>query len=138
MGITIDKWGPSAWNTLHAFAHKANQKISKDEEEEWVSFFYLFARRLPCPKCRVHLKNYLDSNMVPLETRDDLVRFVHDVHNDVNRRLGKPVWTYSEHCQLYSLKTPKKEADFPIFPVLLSIVLVVVLRKTLKNHKSRK
>ena len=34
-------------------------------------------------------------------TRDQLVRLLHDAHNDVNRRLGKRQLSFEAHARLY-------------------------------------
>ena len=105
MGITIDRWGPAAWNTLHAFAHSVPLTLDSRQQSEFVQLLYLFGAHLPCPKCRDHFKEYLDTHIdaASFSTRDAIVAFVHDAHNDVNVRLGKRVWTLAEHVEVYKL-----------------------------------
>ncbi len=128
MGITIDKWGPGAWNTLHSFAHKASESLDTDEREEWRLFLYLFSKRLPCPKCRTHFKQYLDANVTTdtFATREGLVRFLHDAHNDVNTRLGKPTWTYEDHRRLYARPASEKQSTTTTLLLLLILCVVAV------------
>jgi hypothetical protein len=128
MGITIDKWGPSAWNTLHSFAHRAPDSLSKDDQNEWKMFLYLFAKRLPCPKCRMHLKEYFDEHISSstFTRKEHIVRFLHDAHNNVNKRLGKAVWTYEEHCLLYSRSYENKN-DIVSTEMFISLIVIYVL-----------
>ena len=104
MGITIDKWGPGAWNTLHCFAHSAPRSLSDEEQKRACDMLYLFGAHLPCPKCRRHFKQYLDEHVKDkcFATRAAFVRFVHDAHNDVSARLGKRKWTLRDHYRVYA------------------------------------
>lgn len=140
MGITIDRWGPSAWNVLHSFAHCAQVSLDRDEQEEWKAFLHAFGRRLPCPTCRAHFKAYLDANVQDGATfagRESIVAFMNDVHNDVNRRLGKPTWTLEQHKQAYSRptggRTDAAATHCGAAIVLAMIVVVLMTRRTAKK-----
>lgn len=137
MGLSIDKWGPGAWNTLHSFAHKAPERLSQREEEEWRTFLYLFAKRLPCPKCRKHFKEYLDANVAAdtFATRASLARFVHEAHNDVSRRLDKPVWTYEDHVKVYSCDP---SLGVPWRLDVVAVLTLVLLASALGARRLRK
>ena len=104
LGITIDKWGPSAWNTLHAFAHRVPVTSSADQQRAFRDFLYGFAKHLPCPHCRTHFLRYLDAHLTAhsLASRAATIAFLNDAHNDVNVRLGKPVWSIEAHMAAYS------------------------------------
>lgn len=137
MGITIDKWGPCAWNTLHSFAHRSPERLRAHEAEEWKNFLFLFAKRLPCPKCRTHMRVFLEKNITTttFESRENIVRLLHEAHNDVNRRTGKRTWSLQEHYRLYS-RSPSPEADvsseslvFVVISLALAGVCIAGLRK---------
>ena len=127
LGVTIDRWGPAAWNTLHAFAHSTPVTLDARAREDMGHFLRLFGRHLPCPTCRTHFSRYLDAHLSSqsLATREGVVRFVHDAHNDVNRRLGKPVVSLDHHYELYS-----RREDPPWEPLALIVGIVAVLLLT--------
>lgn len=132
LGITIDRWGPAAWNTLHAFAHSTPPTLDARAREDMGRFLHLFGRHLPCPTCRAHFSRYLDAHMSPqsLATRESVVRFVHHAHNDVNRRLGKPVVSLEEHYALYS-----REEDAPWGTLVAIVGIVAALLLTRSRAK---
>lgn len=127
-GITIDKWGPAAWGTLHAFAHTSPKELSDDEAERMAQFLHLFALQLPCPKCRKHFLNFLERRMndESLRTREGVVRLLHDAHNEVNERTGKRVWTLEEHYTAY--RRPKRARVSTIEVLGIATLLMLVIR----------
>lgn len=147
MGITIDKWGPSAWNTLHSFAHRTPERLRPHEVEEWKNFLFLFAKRLPCPKCRIHMRVFLEKNIneKTFESRDNIVRLLHEAHNDVNRRTGKRTWTLEEHYRLYS-RSPSADMDMSCESLVFVVILIVLVgisvagvrKNSTRLHKCRR
>lgn len=99
-GTDLARWGPAAWHTLHAFAHTSPRQLDAGRRARTCEFLRLFGEHLPCPACRAHFRAYLVAHLDEdaLGTREDVVRFMNDAHNDVNRRLGKRTWTYEAHC----------------------------------------
>ena len=135
MGITIDRWGPAAWNTLHAFAHSVPLTLDATQQSDFVQFLYLFGAHLPCPKCRAHFKEYLDTHIEASDftTRKSIIAFVHEAHNDVNVRLGKRTWTLHDHMEVYELPVARrsflttKVAEHDVLALVLLAVVGVVL-----------
>jgi hypothetical protein len=107
-GLTIDQWGPGAWNTLHTFAHRAPLELTDQDREQWTTFLRLFTAFLPCPKCRVHFADFLDRRLQSdaLSTRKTLVALLNDAHNEVNARNGKRVFSLDEHYAAYRRPRP--------------------------------
>ena len=106
MGLTISEWGPAAWNTLHVVAHSyPTHPTSRQRDETW-QFLHLFALHLPCPSCRQHFQSLLQSSVptsdaTAFDSRESLVKFMNDAHNEVNVRLGKRIYTLEEHYRVY-------------------------------------
>ncbi len=136
MGVTMNKWGPCAWNTLHAFAHTSPMVLDSARRADFKKLLYLYSSFLPCPKCRLHFVNYLDSHLTDrsLITRESCILFLHEAHNDVNARLGKRVWSLEEHMAVYS--RPQRRGEAPM-PWLLLIVAAVAIFALLM-HQGRK
>ena len=103
VGLTIDRWGPSCWNTLHTFAHASPERCPPERRRKTRKMLYLVGEHLPCAKCRTHFLDYLERHLTDeaLAGREALVRFLNDCHNDVNRRLGKRTYTLREHYDVY-------------------------------------
>ena len=115
MGMTIDKWGPGAWNTLHSFAHASPPVLSGKQQEELAQFLNSFGALLPCPACRRHFQAYMEAHVAAdsFATRESVIRFLHDAHNDVNVRLRKRVWTLEEHYAAYAIPTSSPPWEAP-------------------------
>lgn len=73
-------WGPPMWDSLHSAA-KAGLLTP-----DWIADF---TRRVPCGECRLHWMKLLQQ--IP-PRYDDQYQWSVDVHNEVNKRIGKPVW----------------------------------------------
>lgn len=133
-GLSIREWGPSVWNTLHSFAHTCPIEQDVQQQEETAEFLRLFCKRLPCPKCRDHFREFLDEHLTmdAVSSRDKLVKLLNDAHNEVNKRNGKRVYTLEEHYAVYKRPVPKairtslfRTQDFVLLSVGLLIVFIV-------------
>lgn len=139
IGLTIDRWGPAAWNTLHVVAHAFPRSPTNEQRLQTAQFLHLFAEHLPCPACREHFKEYLAKHLNDnaLQNRTSMIEFMHDAHNDVNHRLGKRIWTLDEHFQVYrrrSIPTTSSQATTCAM-VLVVLVLIVVLVGRQRHRK---
>lgn len=92
-------WGSSAWIFLHSITLTYPDKPSVEEKNHIKQFFESLEYVLPCSKCRNHyyenLKKYPLNDTV-LECKDNLVRWLIDIHNQVNIMNGKKELTYKE------------------------------------------
>lgn len=104
----IDLWGPGAWAFLHSCSFRYPESgASADERNSFYDFLWALARVMPCPLCRTHfiesLEEHVPSSCAPtLDTRDQLARYIVELHNDVNRRSGKPQWTFEQARKYYT------------------------------------
>ena len=79
--------GRGTWSLLHEMV-----KVTPNErlQASFVSFMWSLADLYPCGECRGHLTEYLYNHPPVLDPT-----WVCELHNDVNRRLGKdqqPCW----------------------------------------------
>jgi hypothetical protein len=132
-GITIDRWGPAAWNTLHVVAHTYPRAPTEAQRAETRRFLQLFAAHLPCPTCREHfadfLRRRLDGDDAPLASREGLVALLHDAHNEVNRRLGKRTLTLAEHMRLYARPTAPRCPPALVVAAMTAVLVVAAVAK---------
>lgn len=129
LGLGIDSWGPSTWNTMHTFAHCLPDVLPADDAHRFRGFLWTVARFLPCPACRTHFAAYLDVHMTHrrCNTRADAVRFLNDAHNDVNRRLRKREWTLREHYEVYAVETVRVGPKLGVASAATCCALVIVV-----------
>lgn len=86
-------WGPHLWFSLHTISFNYPIKPSKDDIDNYKSFFLSLKTVIPCSVCK---KNYIRHlNEMPidkaLESRKDLVYWMIDLHNTVNGETGKKI-----------------------------------------------
>jgi hypothetical protein len=89
-----DHWGPYLWGFIHTISiidyenSETYNKNIKDVLKELKDCF-------PCPTCKDTYKNYLDKlENVNIKEPMVLFRWSVDLHNEVNKKLNKPGWTY--------------------------------------------
>ena len=84
-------WGPSFWDMIHfsSLVYKPSQAL------DWKNFLRNFLPcAIPCEKCREHYVNHVknlkrtDWTRI-LSCRNNLVFHLFDLHNKINKRLGK-------------------------------------------------
>lgn len=97
-------WGPITWKLLHTMVIQINDKINIVQLNELKHIILRILHNLPCPYCTSHALAYIQtSNYKNISTISDLRMFVFQFHNNVNKRLNKPLLTYEEHLQLYNI-----------------------------------
>jgi hypothetical protein len=86
-------WGPPAWTFLHTITLAYPEYPTAAEKKSMVAFFNSLTDILPCHVCQRHYQKYLRQNPVEtsVDTKDSLVKWLVQLHNQVNVSLSKPV-----------------------------------------------
>lgn len=90
-------WGPHLWYYIHCTSFSYPKNPSHIEMNKHVDFILNLQYTLPCQKCRKHYSSTLRKlgfNRKHVKNRDMFSRFCVDLHNEVNKALGKPVISY--------------------------------------------
>ena len=92
-------WGPHVWRFLHVAASLPPPRLRA--REKWRAVLDALRTALPCPECTGHYQAWyrahpFRSMLGASGTRRSAMRWVLDLHNDVNRRRGVPVWTTAQ------------------------------------------
>ena len=95
-------WGPACWTLMHSSAANCNS----DSAEGFSAFLYSLAHILPCPECRAHLYQYLQTHppedyIIDAHTAS---RFCFELHNFVNAQTGKVAQPPSIMQSLYDMQ----------------------------------
>jgi hypothetical protein len=119
MNIPPAVWGPFFWLTIHIIAIGYPNNPSYTDKKAAKEFYESLANLIPCPVCRDHYKQHLQTYpLTPnLDSRSDLFRWSVDLHNAVNKMLNKPTWTQDEVLNYLKRlgergKSPIVTADF--------------------------
>ena len=99
-------WGPSFWLSLHIGSVNYPNEASPLCKEGMKGFILGMPYMIPCKVCSEHARAHIEANY---EKLDDIVsgkiklfNFFVDFHNKVNKRYGKPLWTYEDAYKLYT------------------------------------
>lgn len=92
-------WGPHVWRFLHVAA--ALSPPRSGARHKWRAVLEALRVALPCPECTGHYQAWHRAHpfrvmMSGTATRRAAMAWVLDLHNDVNKRRGVPVWTARE------------------------------------------
>ena len=96
-------WGPFFWHTIHIVAIGYPKNPTYIDKKCAKDFYESLTYLLPCSVCRNHYKEHITANpLTPfLDSRTDLIKWTVDIHNSVNKMLGKPEWSMEEVMAYY-------------------------------------
>lgn len=142
-------WGPGAWLFLHSITMTYPENPGELEKQFYKNFFKNLGNVLPCPNCKEHYNGHLKEHPIDqnLGSRRQLVEWLINMHNNVNKTLNKPTFTYDQVMQLYYKKYYqqdhvddwfKKHTEwFTIDKLILYLVIFLLIVIVLfKYHKA--
>lgn len=97
-------WGPFFWHTMHIVALGYPNEPTYAEKRAAKEFYESFTHLIPCPTCKIHYSDHLKELPITpsLDSRKDLFRWTVDMHNLVNKDLGKPQYTEADAIAFYN------------------------------------
>ena len=119
MKIPPSKWGPHFWMTLHIAC------LGCQDAKVLADFVEGYKEIIPCLSCREHFEQVLVENPVP--EADNLFKWSVDVHNIVNKRLGKPEFSYEDALANIVTATPPPQFDIKIALIILLLIVILFL-----------
>lgn len=98
MSVSPDDWGPQYWRVMHSVAFWYPTDPTNDQKQSAHAFYSALRQLLPCAACRAHYEQILIVRPLDraVQNRMSLVRWVIDVHNDVNESIGKSRLDFDE------------------------------------------
>ena len=95
------KWGPHLWFFMHTISFNFPENPNFKNKVEYNDFYNSLKNMIPCELCKTHYIQYLEVSPPDLSGRSALVKWTIDLHNKVNKQLGKPVYSYQKAIKLY-------------------------------------
>lgn len=92
-------WGSSFWVTAHTVAAAFPLDPTETDKNKFKAYFDSFEFVLPCTECRENWSSVLEKRpliQAALTSRIALCRWVLDVHNLVNEKLGKKTFNWKQ------------------------------------------
>jgi len=158
-GIQTKVWGPPGWVFLQSICMGYPTKINKQNKEHiqrkkyTENFFKLVGEVLPCKYCRQSYKKFYKQLPIKnfLNSREELFRWIYEIHNKVNHKLGVPSCeipsfdkvysqyeSYRAKCHKYTSKERKSRKEKGCTRPLHSKSKKKCIIKIISNNKSRK
>ena len=98
MKLSSIVWGPIFWLNMHITALGYSQKPTYGDKKAAKDYMESLQFLLPCQTCREHYKVLLSTHPITphLDRREDFFKYTVMLHNEVNKRLKKPIMTEIE------------------------------------------
>jgi hypothetical protein len=97
--IKIEKhWGSSVWEVFHLLT----LTFDENKRDKYIEFFAAVSYILPCQICVDHYKKMLiDTNYLMERDKEEMINWMVNLHNNVNKRIGKREYTIMEVKGIY-------------------------------------
>lgn len=97
-GMMTKIWGPSGWLFLHSITFGYPYTINPtnpehiDKPTDYANFFHYLGKVMPCRYCRESYQDFIREHPIEphLKSRSTLAKWLYDIHNKVNNKLGVP------------------------------------------------
>jgi len=101
-------WGSHGWMFLHTITFNYPVKPKQCDKNRFRRFFAALKDVIPCKTCRDNYESHLTEFPIKLDSREELVKWLIDVHNSVNGKTGKRQYSYDEVIKEYEQKLDKQ------------------------------
>ena len=102
--ISPNEWGPYAWRFMHYITMAYPDNPTNIDKQNMKMFFSSIGHILPCEKCRLHFIQHLAKTPLTdeiLSTRINVINWFINIHNNVNKMLGKEIMTFNDVINKY-------------------------------------
>ena len=103
--------GRNSWSVLHTMAAYYPTRPTLAQQHAMSEFMSGFSRFYPCATCRSHLVHDLRHHPPRTESRAAFSLWMCDLHNRVNKRLGKKLFDCKLVDQRWRTGPPDKSCD---------------------------
>jgi hypothetical protein len=94
-----DVWGPPGWKFIHFVTMGYPNYPTESIKKKYYDYFHSLKNVIPCSICASHFAENLEElplDDIVLSSRENLVRWGINIHNVVNKKNGKKVYTFEE------------------------------------------
>ena len=129
-------WGPPAWEFLHSVTFQYPENPANFGRKKYYSFFESLKHVIPCPTCKSHYTQHFERYPIRLDSRKDLIEWLIDIHNEVNKITNKKLWSYDDVYKKYNkmydgsaikTETSKKSSTLNILLIFLVISVIACI-----------
>jgi hypothetical protein len=140
-GMLTSVWGPPMWHILHTISFNYPVNPTSKQKKYYYALYSNLKNILPCKYCRDNLTNNLSKLPLTIdvfENRETLSKWVYNLHELVNKMLGKEsglsyedIRERYEHFRSRCLENPNKQkgetgCTEPLYGIKSKCVLNIV------------
>ena len=124
-------WGSHLWYILHIISFTYPNNPSEFDKRSYHDFYTSIKDVLPCEICKKHYKQHLATYPITphLDSKENLIKWVIQIHNFANMSLNKPILEPNEVIYIYSKLNPIS----PFYDI--DMKPIIEKRKNKKHHK---
>jgi hypothetical protein len=102
-------WGSQLWYIMHLISFEYPINPTEYDKRIYHDFYTSLKDVIPCEDCKKHYREHITRYpLTPhLDSRDNLVKWVIQVHNFVNTSLGKPTLSIEQVMMIYKDLKPQ-------------------------------
>lgn len=133
----FDSWGKPYWQVMHSVTFLYPEQPTEEDKQRIQVFVRLIPNILPCSLCGLHFARTLEEMPLTdevLSSRDNLSRWMVDIHNSVNQRLNHEVVPYDrvKHFYMKDASVPLRTSEIIKVPdrfkmLFLGLLFIVIL-----------
>ena len=120
-------WGASAWLFLHTITFNYPNNPSIEDKKNFHQFFDSLKYTIPCPLCKEHYKENLKKNPIKLNSKEELIEWLFDIHNTVNESKGTKIYSHEDLYDIYYDIFKDKQSNNKDYLKYGLAVIVVIL-----------
>jgi hypothetical protein len=126
-------WGPGGWTFLHSITMNYPKKPTEKDKKMYYHFFKNLEYVIPCEKCKVNYSRNLQTYPIEhaLDTRESFIRWLIQIHNEVNKESGKRQYSYEEVIKEYTHKMSRLHLDETmVYKMIIIALLIIIIYKS--------
>ena len=106
-------WGPKLWFSLHTITFNYPNNPTYLDKRFYHDFFTNLKHVIPCSVCKNHYSQHLENYPISpnLDNKELLIRWLVNLHNVVNKSLGKRTYSHQEVMEIYKNHYSNKYVD---------------------------
>lgn len=128
-----DIWGAPTWIFLHTVTLNYPNNPTMYDKKYYKNFFINLHYILPCEWCSKNYKQHLLKYPIDnyLNTKKNLVQWLINIHNEVNKIFNKNTIDYFEFINIYKKIYNKKKTFFTFYNIILILCIFTIIVLTI-------
>ncbi len=130
-------WGNRQWYWYHLISYTAPEQIDISIQKIYIELLYYMTKLLPCPKCYNHFKEHVKKYPINFTSRNNMIKWFIDMHNEVNLSLGKKIYSIEEANDIYLENNTYNTSENAETTLQLKPINHLYLNQFIKYHSDR-